>query len=387
MTNNDSANETSPFDSPVETPATQLVKVKSVLSEHMEIKDWEAVYIILATAVSHYYPGEPIWLRFIGASRSGKTELLRALSDHPDTEKMEVLTPAALRGGLKGGGLKGGKRLLERLDGKLVITKETSQILTTSKDVRNQVFGLLRGIKDGELVSDFGSEEGHLEQKASFDWILGATAVIEQQRTMDSMLGARFIDLHWYSGSREETAMKAMENNRDLPRIRLEIKTVFHQLLDTAKDNAASPIELDGGLGKWIVQIANVTAVLRTAVQKDSQHHITVMPEPEFPTELAQGFSRIAGGLKLLGLDRKVYLLRLAVDCIPRIRVTILASIKRGKLSPSGIATSVGLPAATVEYHLEDLIALGVLAKNSGSYFPKIDLTPILPTLGNSESS
>ena len=48
-----------------------LEQVKSTLRQHFEIKDWQGVDIILATAVAHYIPGEMLWLRFFGPSRSG----------------------------------------------------------------------------------------------------------------------------------------------------------------------------------------------------------------------------------------------------------------------------------------------------------------------------
>ena len=99
-----------------------LNEVKATLRKHFEIKDWQGVEIIMAAAAAHYVPGEMLWLRFIGPSRSGRTELLRAITAHPDSAEIEVLTPAAFRGGFKKG-----PKLLERLNGKQVITKDCCQ--------------------------------------------------------------------------------------------------------------------------------------------------------------------------------------------------------------------------------------------------------------------
>ena len=80
--------------------------------------------------------------------------------------------------------------MLDRIAGKLVITKDIAAILTSRKDLREEIFGVLRGIKDGKLTADFGSDEGHLVQEARFDWILAATSSgIEQQRQLESLLG------------------------------------------------------------------------------------------------------------------------------------------------------------------------------------------------------
>ena len=52
----------------------------------------------------------------VGASRSGKSELITAFSGHEDATVVEVLTPASLRGGMHGG-----HDVLAVLDDKLVL--------------------------------------------------------------------------------------------------------------------------------------------------------------------------------------------------------------------------------------------------------------------------
>jgi len=215
-----------------------LEKVKATLRQHFEIKDWQGIEIILAAAAAHYIPGEMLWLRFIGPSRSGRTELLRAIAAHPNCAEIEVLTPAAFRGGFKKG-----PKVLDRINGKLVITKDIAEILTARKDLRTEIFGVLRGIKDGKLTSDFGSDEGHLVQEAKFDWILAATSSgIEQQRQLEGLLGQRFIDLRWQPGNREQMAHQAACNNPYLSNIRDELA------LWLVRINQPRPLT---SLGRW----------------------------------------------------------------------------------------------------------------------------------------
>ena len=68
-----------------------LPDVEATLRKHFEIVDWQGVELLLAAAVAHYAPGEMLWLREIGPSRSGKTELLRAISAHSDCARMEAI--------------------------------------------------------------------------------------------------------------------------------------------------------------------------------------------------------------------------------------------------------------------------------------------------------
>ena len=91
-----------------------------------------------------------LWFRVIAGSGSGKTELLTAMRSSPGSTTMESITPASIRGGLIGG-----ERLLERINGKKVIMKDLAALMVSRKDVRLEVFGLLRNVSDGLLHRHF----------------------------------------------------------------------------------------------------------------------------------------------------------------------------------------------------------------------------------------
>lgn len=73
----------------------------STFNNYFHIEDEKGFTIVIACAVAHHIPGEMLWVRLYGGSRSGKTELLRAIGEHGDSAKMEVITPAAIRGGIR----------------------------------------------------------------------------------------------------------------------------------------------------------------------------------------------------------------------------------------------------------------------------------------------
>lgn len=333
-----------------------LEQVKSTLRAHFEIKDWQGLEIILATAVSHYIPGEMLWVRVIGASRSGKTELLKATSTHPDCAKMEAITPAALKGGLKGA-----PKLLERINGKLVITNDLAPLLTARKDARTEVFGLLRPTKDGELISDFGSDEGYLLQPVKFDWITGTTPFFEQYRQLESLLGERFIDLRWRPGNREEMAYRAGLNNPYLDTvIRPQLGADVCSLMGRAKESATN-VSLSDEEIRLISTYADKAALLRTPVQRDRYKNLTHYPEPEIGTDLTQGFCRIVQGLKLLGIENyQPHLDRLLSDSMPSLRAKVYEAVMGGIRNSEQIATKTKLSKREVDYLLEDLTILGV---------------------------
>ncbi|NQT74319.1 MAG: hypothetical protein HQ553_16375 [Chloroflexi bacterium] len=338
--------------------ADVLHQVEAKMREHFVIDDWEGVRIILGIAVAHYAPGEMLWVRLPGASRSGKTEILRPLSNHQDGAKMEAITPAAIRGGLVNGA-----RILDRIDGKLVITKDISALLTTRRDARNEIFGLLRSVKDGELVADFGIENGHVHQRARFDWICATTPVFEQYRQMESLLGERFIDIRWRAGDRQEMAFRAGLNNAQLTCIRSEVEAEVHLLMDTAKLEIHN-ITLNERDVRIISQYADKTATLRTPVQRDRQRNLIAPPHPEIGTDLTQGLCRIVTGLKLLCVNWEPYMNRFVWDGMPETRAKIMECLVEGITNTSDIAFQANISTTTVDIIIQDLKLLGVIDNN-----------------------
>jgi predicted DNA-binding protein YlxM (UPF0122 family) len=339
----------------------ELDTVFSTYSGNFELTDPQGLFIVLATAIAHYIPGEMLWLRDYGGSRSGKTELLRAIISCPDCAELEKITPSAIRGGLKEG-----HRLLERINGKLVITKDFSVILTERKEMRNEIFGLLRNVKDGSLTSDFGTEEGYLHQEAKFDWIVATTPVFAQYKQMEDLLGARYIDLNWIvpETSRLDITEQAVENNPRLAEIRIEMAGAVRALMNTCKGISAPELsETERGL---IVDWADLTALLRSPVGRDRYHRVVLNPEPEVGTDIAQGFQRIAKALKLLGGDEgdvALCIARLSRDSIPIARRELLLKLVEGN-----VVSNID------QYELEDMKLLGICSKTTVGYNLKPEL-------------
>ncbi len=330
----------------------------ATFNRYFHIEDEVGFTIIIACALAHHIPGEMLWVRIYGGSRSGKTELLRAIAEHGDSAKMEVITPAAIRGGLDAG-----TRLLERINGKLVITKDLASMLTSKTDLRNEVFGLMRNVKDGELVSDFGTEEGHLHQQAKFDWLIATTPVFAQYRTMEDLLGSRFIDLKWNPIDREEMTSRALENDSNLPTIRQEMAEATGRLIEWSK---SKPIpELDTDTKNIIVYLADLTARLRSPVARDIHHKIKFAPEPEVGTSLAQNLGRIAKALLLLDIPNVTpYLIRLCLDSIPYGRIELLSELVKGEVKTTNRNW----------FDFDDLRLLDICDKTEGGYCLKPDM-------------
>ncbi len=339
----------------------KLRNTEELFGKYFEIKDWQGFRIILGVAAAHYLKGEMLWVRVIGASGSGKTELLRALISSPGSTTMEAITPASIRGGLIGG-----ERLLERINRKRVIMKDLAALMVSRRDVRLEVFGLLRNVADGFLDSDFGTREGRVHQKARFDWMLATTPIAESQRQIEGMLGERFIDLRWISGDRKKMTIHALRNNPRLPRIRAELREKVRSLMTNAAETAKTDqIKLDRAERRIIAEWANTVALCRSPVHINAQtKNLESMPTPEVGTRLAQGFSRIARGLMLLGIKKwQPYVQRLAFNCIPSTRAAILVALIDKPLTAKAISENTRIPLKTVYNYLGQLELLDVIGR------------------------
>lgn len=326
---------------------------RELLGEALEIVDWPAVDIISAAAVSHKLDRvEMCWWRVIGASGSGKTELLRALGELNCSGKMGSLTPASIRGGYK---RPWSKRLLASLDGKLIITKEFATLLTVRKDKRIELFGLLREVHDGEVVSDFGSEEGHLEQRSKFDWIIATTQYFEEERRLEQQLGSRFVDVHW--GKPRDpagVAQKAVNNDSgELVAWRRKLVGAIQGVYDATE-------RVDNVVYDWLPELAQFTATFRTPLKRErGSRLIFEMPQVESVARMSQALSRLACGLRMLGIeDVKPYLCRVALDCLPPTRAAIVKALIAGETQGKVLALAANVSEPAITYTLSDMDAL-----------------------------
>jgi hypothetical protein len=304
-------------------------KVKRILRDNFNIKDYLAVDIIMAAAVSHYVTGEPLWLRYYGASRAGRTELLRAFRGHSDIADLDFATPASISGGFREGHL-----TLSRLNGKLVITSDLSSFYGLRPKEQKRLWALLRRVKDGSLVTDYNIDErDELRQEARFDWILSTTEeMLRENRQLDALLGSRFVDLMWHSGDRLEAGKQAQVNQPLLEsKIRPELKEAVHEVMDKAKALVTLQ-QVNPVVDDYFAEVANVVTQLQYQVKRDRYSKaILGIPATPYPTEMTQNFSKIATGFELLSridgtpYDYKPYIIRLAYGgcvnrCVKRIK-------------------------------------------------------------------
>lgn len=335
----------------------------AALRNNLIIDDTEALEILIAVAVAHKIPianRNMLWLRLQGASGIGKTEILRSLIELDGyCAKGEYFTPAAFRRGYVPKDKAEKTPLLEQWNGKLVITKEFNAMLTSNSKDRLSVFGLLRSVHDGELVSDYNSDAGHIEQRSRFDWIAGVTSYADSEMQLEGQLGSRFITLRWGRPSDYRAMVrKAISNDEKLPEIRQANLDKMKAIIDNTPDDNPNP-EIDYD---WLSDASNIVAIGRTYVKRDGfRHNVVSLPEVEAPTRVSQGFAHIIKGLHLIGIDNyKPYILRLMFDNISLLRAEYIKAVLDGGKSETEIASRLKVSQPTVSYTRQDLHLLGI---------------------------
>jgi hypothetical protein len=329
---------------------------KKILHENMVIDDWEGVDIFLAAVATHWVVGNMLWFRIIGASGSGKSELLRSLESPCNKDYVisaDTFTPGAIRGGY----MKDSPRMLDLWNNKLVVTKDFASMVTKKKEDKAEVFGLMRSAYDGTLSAFYGSDDSHVKLEFHFDWILASTPYIERQRSLEAELGSRFIDLRWRTPRDEVSAVvSAMEGDATSSKFRDTLGQQMHQLLIATQSITPAEIDLS-----WLASIARVAARLRTPVYRDIKHEIYDIPTPEVATRYGQGLQRIAKGLSVIGITNyKPYIKRLALDCLSNLRREIVTTYMADPTETlDAISKKIKANYDTCRYEVENMKMLG----------------------------
>ena len=126
-----------------------LHHLKEVVKKYLLLDDYSIVEVIIATILANSFPTDALWLLIIGASSSAKTELLSAINEMPQTFFISDLTKNTLISGKKD------SSLLPHLNGKIMIFKDFTTILSKKPDDLKIIMSQLREIYDGKFSKGF----------------------------------------------------------------------------------------------------------------------------------------------------------------------------------------------------------------------------------------
>jgi hypothetical protein len=335
---------------------------------HIPAEDAELIDFVLAVYKSNEIPGDPLWGLVIGASGDGKTEMLRSLRPLRDAYFLSGLTEKTLVSGYRDPNKPNhDPSLLPQIDGKVLVIKDLSPLLSMRRETRNAILADLRDAYDGFTDQGRGNL-GRISCQARFSLLAASTLAVERFDAIDGELGERCVKFRMRSGETYEKVEQAIRNIGKDSDMRGEIERLVSSFLDGLPAAPQSP-EIPEAVLPVLTSIADFAATARSHVPRDRQHNLRYLPRPEVGTRLGKELAKLLVTLALIrgkpaaGMEELRTLVRVAEDCMPPNRLLVLRELRCAGLKTFEVAERTMLPRSTANQVLEDLHVLQIVER------------------------
>ncbi len=371
----------------VDPPKTTKWKTAPTLDQvHQEFKKWlyldstDAIDIMLASVVSQQIDGEPIWLFLVGPPGSAKTETLSTLSWVENAYMTSSLTPHSL---ISGASWKdnGDPSLIPKLNGKVMVIKDFTSILSMRDTEKDEIFGILRDAYDGKCGKEFGN--GVVRNYESRFTILAAvTPSIYALSSSHTALGERFLKFgigdNLLHRSEDAIIERAISNINQETTMRDELADVIHAFLTKKlkleKIVADALPTVPDDIRKRIIALARFGARMRGSVTRDTYRNdiITSRPSAEVGSRLGKQLAKLVQALAVVHqrtvVSSEDYRLakKVMLDTIPQrtedvLRHLLLTCPKiTDTMTTNDIHVKSRYPVATIGRIMQDLTILDI---------------------------
>lgn len=356
----------------VECTSIEALRCRIAQWLHIPAEDQDVIDFMLAVYLSNRMAGDPLWGMIVDASGGGKTELLRALQKRSSAYFLSSLTEKTLISGYRDPKQKDkDPSLLPQLNGKVLIIKDLSPLLSMRRETRNQILGDLRDAYDGFTDQGRGNL-GRVSYTAKFSLIAATTLAIERADTVDQELGERFVKFRMRSNENGSKVRRAIQNVGRDDQVRNVIERGVAEFLDSLPRQYSPNVPTE--FEERLTIISDFTATARSHVQRDRQHQVQYLPRPEVGTRLAKELAKlflalaVVRGKQVPGDDELRVVARVAEDSLPPNRLAVLRALRASNqpLKVAEIASKTRLPWTTAKQTLEDLAVLGITQQNDG---------------------
>jgi hypothetical protein len=358
-----------------------LKEVKHTFHNWLELENSDGIEVMLATVVSHHLEGDPLWMFLVAPPGGAKTELLNSMMEYDGAYLLSSLTPKTLISGMNYGAGKD-PSLLPKLDGKILIVKDFTAILTIRDNDKDEIFGTLRDVYDGHCRKSFGNGVTRT-YRSRFTFLAAVTPKIYEISHHHAALGERF--LKYFVGdnlrhfNEEETIRKAIGNVGFEVEMREEISRTVRGFLENL-EIPEEPPSMDLNIVNRIISLSQFLARMRGTVVRDAYRVDLVVGKPsrEHGTRISKQLTKLAKSLAILhgkdavGLPEYRILKKVAVDTAAQRRVDIVEAIWKNTktvddiISAREIQRITKYPLATVARLLADLDILEVTRRAGG---------------------
>lgn len=346
-----------------------LSDLKKIVEAHLLLNDYTIVDIIVATIIGNLFPTDPLWLQIIGAPSSGKTELLNAIEDFPKVFSISDFTTSTLISGKKD------SSLLSHLDGKIIVMKDFTTILSKRHDDLKIIMSQLREVYDGKFSKGFGTGE-HQKWSGHVGFIGGCTDAYDRHYGVIGQMGERFLLYRIENQDNLDAGLQALCGFGCENKMRKEIKTAFTKFLSQFKKVDITIPKPPEDLLYKITSLAKFSGHGRCPVHRDRYtKEITYRAVPEGEARLSKQLYHMAISLMTIRREKsvndKIYEIvkKIGSDLIPRFRFIVLRYLyeKRATeihvywITTGDIAEGVNVHGRTTLRALQDLSIIGFI--------------------------
>jgi len=355
-------------------------KARAGFTKWLNLPNPYVIDILCATFIGNRLEGEPLWLFLVGQSGSGKSELIMSFDDVQNATSISSLTTKTLiSGAVFAGG--GDPSLIPRLDGRVVLMKDLTELFDTDMVSQGLIWGQLRNAYDGKAAKPYGNGTFRIYE-SKFGMIMGTTPIIEIKMEGMSAMGERCLrwNLPMIRGLEAEEAIlrKAMSNTSKESQMRKELSNTAVAILDyDFKEIPKVPTIIQDK----ILYISQVIGRLRGTVFRDKYtKEINYMPFQELATRISKQLLKYITAigmfrrLSIVGLEEYELIKHLALSSVQTKISYIVTNMykKPGKIwTKDAVCNILRLSPITAERALEDLRLLNVLTRYGKRYGQK----------------
>jgi hypothetical protein len=354
---------------------TKIEELRTVFQKWLAIdEDLDVLDVILAATLDRRVAGDPLWLFDVGPPGSTKTEILRSLCSLPDVYQLSQLTSKTIVSGKekKDGTVVRG--IFLKINGRVLVIPELTQILCKSRDERDLIFAQFRDLYDGYMVYGYGTIDEPIRVECRIGLLCGVTSAIDMYGSVHAVLGDRFLKIR-PKFNRDLARDRAIQNKEQLEQMRLELQAAtrnFFKHVQTGK----LPTLTEAQLTK-IGLYAEFVARIRTTVTSQAFREYDTsewQPEPEFATRLAQQLRKLGECVALIRGHQQITdedmaaVSRVALDtCLPN-RLEVIRALFQAQeaLSIAQASKASGLSYWKTRNSLEALTIIGGIIEETG---------------------
>jgi hypothetical protein len=373
---------------PPPTAPVKRLRREDVLKEYrkwLHLPNPEALDVLYGSIFANRIGVDPLWLFLVAPPGGSKSELLMSLSAADSIVTTTSITPAALISGAHHA--QGDPSLIPKLDGKVLVIKDFTTILSMNESAREEIFGILRDAYDGRIERRLGNGV-HRQYESKFGILAGVTPVIEAYASSHGVLGERFLKYRIKQPGNlltgRDLISRAIENLANEDNMRGEFKAVASNVLLHQPDSVP---KLGAEVKSIILSLAQWTACLRGVVSRDRFSRVVAFkPTREIGTRLAKQLAALAMGIAVYWQQDHVsedilnIIRQVAVDTAPDRAEEIVKQLyihqptANATFTSQDIAAWTKLPSGTVNSLMDDMHLLRVINQEGNAY----SLTPAM---------